>query len=462
MATHTVFGNGAPAYPIAVYNDGFGITLANVFYLTNGNGPVSGWRSTGGRVYIPNNPSVTNKSITIMAWAGHGLSTFSIAFDTLREVTTMTPAGGGWCEVTWDEPFDMDYGPTYAWVAIGYKFNGAAEKSNYIASAPENAGPHVADFPSNTAGLSLVMAHSDEPGYIEWGDRGAFLIEGETINSSSNLWYGADIIVDTGPSTPYAPTAAYGFNEASGMVAFDASGNARNLPLDNANSYGLDGHSGAGLRQYSSTSYALYVDMPWISTPANPVLSVMFWGMRETEGSLSDSWTVRQTVFNGSNVAWGVKMSNGTNSVIELFIQGFTVTIAQPKKPVGQWNHYCFVTNGYFIRYYIDGVLMNEVGANGMLGSSGGDNDQNLVIYGGDMQGQVIDDLRIFDKTLSAADVLFYMNQDIVFNNRSGKVKVWNGSSWQAHPLKVWDGTSWVVKPVAGSPDGVQQVFGKN
>jgi hypothetical protein len=30
----------------------------------------------------------------------------------------------------------------------------------------------------------------------------------------------------------------------------------------------------------------------------------------------------------------------------------------------------------------------------------------------------------------------------------SGKIKVWNGSSWVAKPVKVWNGSAWVVKPV--------------
>jgi hypothetical protein len=44
---------------------------------------------------------------------------------------------------------------------------------------------------------------------------------------------------------------------------------------------------------------------------------------------------------------------------------------------------------------------------------------------------------------------------------RSGKVKVWNGSTWQAHPLKVWNGTSWVVRPALGH-DGTQFIAGKD
>lgn len=43
---------------------------------------------------------------------------------------------------------------------------------------------------------------------------------------------------------------------------------------------------------------------------------------------------------------------------------------------------------------------------------------------------------------------------------RSGKVKVWDGSDWSAHPLKVWDGAAWVTRPVSGY-DGSEHVVGK-
>lgn len=33
---------------------------------------------------------------------------------------------------------------------------------------------------------------------------------------------------------------------------------------------------------------------------------------------------------------------------------------------------------------------------------------------------------------------------------RSGKIKHWNGTQWQAHPLKEWNGTTWVTRKVRG------------
>lgn len=43
---------------------------------------------------------------------------------------------------------------------------------------------------------------------------------------------------------------------------------------------------------------------------------------------------------------------------------------------------------------------------------------------------------------------------------RTGKPKVWNGSSWVAHPAKVWNGSSWDIFPMSGY-DGSEFVVSK-
>ena len=54
----------------------------------------------------------------------------------------------------------------------------------------------------------------------------------------------------------------------------------------------------------------------------------------------------------------------------------------------------------------------------------------------------------------------FYGTDILMDIPRTGKVKVWNGTAWQAHPLKVWDGTAWVAKKVSGH-DGNDMVESK-
>lgn len=54
----------------------------------------------------------------------------------------------------------------------------------------------------------------------------------------------------------------------------------------------------------------------------------------------------------------------------------------------------------------------------------------------------------------------FYGTDILMDIPRTGKVRVWNGAAWQAHPLKIWDGTSWVTKQASGY-DSSEWVAGK-
>ena len=45
-------------------------------------------------------------------------------------------------------------------------------------------------------------------------------------------------------------------------------------------------------------------------------------------------------------------------------------------------------------------------------------------------------------------------------SGRSGKVKVWDGAAWNAHPAKVWDGGAWVTRKAKGY-DGSSWIDGK-
>lgn len=36
----------------------------------------------------------------------------------------------------------------------------------------------------------------------------------------------------------------------------------------------------------------------------------------------------------------------------------------------------------------------------------------------------------------------------LLFNQSSGRLKVWDGSAWAKHPVKVWNGSTWVTCPL--------------
>lgn len=62
-----------------------------------------------------------------------------------------------------------------------------------------------------------------------------------------------------------------------------------------------------------------------------------------------------------------------------------------------------------------------------------------------DIAGGGVETIRTGDWSLSADPPNYVFS-----SGRSGNPKVWNGTSWAAHPAKVWNGSSWVAHPMKG------------
>lgn len=150
MAQHTVFGSGTPPYLLTAYSDGTpNIVLGN--YLYTYGAMASGWYCAGGRVYIPNDPSVFNQSITIKAWVS---TTAAVDLSTapLVEKVTTTSANAGWAEVTWDTPFALNPGDL---VFIGYEFVDPQQMFYVHAASPQG---HII---RSVDDVDLVLAEAD-------------------------------------------------------------------------------------------------------------------------------------------------------------------------------------------------------------------------------------------------------------------------------------------------------------
>lgn len=82
------------------------------------------------------------------------------------------------------------------------------------------------------------------------------------------------------------------------------------------------------------------------------------------------------------------------------------------------------------------------------------------MVLAEDVQGSRRRSFFMYDLQAPRATASFYGTDILLDIPRSGKVKVWDGAAWQAHPLKVWDGNAWVTKKVSGH-DGSEWVASK-
>ena len=362
----------------------------------------------------------------------------------------VTPVAGGWCDVLWDDPFTIDYGPDNFYLLITYAFTDPADQMKYIVvdGVPSESVPSVA------VGTTLVLSEQSA-GYPR-GPRGKYSIaDGDTL--SSPYWSGVDIVVDEMPApTETPPTAAYNF-ATSGSVATDITGHGHHLTTQ-PSYFTPNGYAGGGLRQVGAADEAVNQPFTALDTTISMEFTIMFWGKYDSPGTAGSNWSVYQTAANDNNISWGIALSDGTNTVFGLRVQGADNRLTAPRQPVGQWHHYALVRNEHYTRVYCDGVMVSEVHSFGVVGS---DSDHNIRIFGGSMQDQTIDELYFFSEALAPSAIAYYMDPASIAPARSGKVKIWNGTDWQAHPLKMWNGTVWSPRPVGGSADAATFIRGK-
>lgn len=393
MAQHTVFGSGAPAYSLSVGNDGNpNIVLGN--YLYTYGAMATGWWCSGGRVYIPNDPAITNEGITIKAWVST-TTPVDLATAPLVQKTTTTPSGGGWAEVLWDVPFQLHAGDL---VFVGYEFT-SPRQAMYMYGSTATSG-----FTRSEDNVDLVLAES--PIIVTTPDtyRGRYKM-GTDPTGGSHLWYGADIIVTDLPVLPRPnPIAEYGFNELTGTMAHDSSGNGYDVTLNSESNLGMGRpapRAGRALHQIGGgPEHRITHAIDWLDTPKR---TLMFWGRRGSGSVEEFSGTVYQKTDEDLPL-FGVCMSNAANQAV-FWVNGSQLTV--PEVAVGTWAHYAITFDGSAATAYLDGEQVGLYPVGDVLPVS----DGNLYIYGGEYQMQVIDDLRFFDSALTEEHIQQYMDE---------------------------------------------------
>lgn len=382
MTVHSVFGAGAPLGTFALYNDaGDVINMGSIFYVGTGQ---TGWTCNGAKLWVPSGVTLP-ATVTLEARYDVQDTTNNLDTAALRSVTVPTVTGPAWVEASWT-PFTIAAGVR---VLISYTFPSAIGSYLYATAADGN-------FISAADSSPLFMSENVDVNHRSYYKIGAAAPQ---VTLGGNF-YGVDIVTDDG-LTP-APIAAYGFNETSGVIAADSSGNHHDLTLNSTSNFDVS-REGNGLHQLGGGStYKITNATSWFE-PAHRTM--MFWGRLGSIGTPASSQTVYQT--NGAAATvFGISLSDGVNASMTARINGTPVMLTAPQQAIGDWHHYALTYDGQTVCMYIDATLVASQAAGGTIDTS----DGNLYFYGEDYQQQVIDDVRLFDAAVPPADIATYMN----------------------------------------------------
>lgn len=200
-----------------------------------------------------------------------------------------------------------------------------------------------------------------------------------------------------GPFVPYTPPSAHivlNFDEGSGAIAHDSSGNANDFTLADTSRWTTSGKNGGGFAYGNGTGYA-YRGLTADIATANLPFTVMMW-VNPANTTQSDSGLI-------GNTALDLEYASGT-----FYGDGFGSTPAT--YPASTWTHVAWVADGTNRITYVNGVNVLSVAGN----PPGGWANTNYIGVGGtedtnNFEG-VIDDLRVFKSALTVTDINYFMN----------------------------------------------------
>ena len=206
---------------------------------------------------------------------------------------------------------------------------------------------------------------------------------------------------------PAGLVSAYSFNEGTGTVVTDVSGNSNNGTISNG-TWSASGRYGAALSFNGSSSR---VDIPDSAS------------LDLTTGMTMEAW-VRPTTLSGwrtvlmkeqsAGLVYGLYANSDTNRPsAHIYISAESDTRGTAQLAVNTWTHLAATYDGSVLRSYVNGVQASTrtIGGNILTSTSA------LRIGGNSIWGEyfagLIDEVRIYNRALTAAEIQTDMNTAI-------------------------------------------------
>lgn len=202
--------------------------------------------------------------------------------------------------------------------------------------------------------------------------------------------------------------AAYSFNEGSGTTVHDSSGN-NNTGALSAATWSTAGRYGSALSFDGSTSIVTVPDSP--SLDLSSALTLEAW---INPPAASQGWqNVLFKEMPGNGAYFLYRSGYSAAPVGGIFTTAEQTVLGTTGPPLGGWTHLAFTYDGATERFYVNGVLVSSRSVSGAVQVSngvlhiGGDS-----VWGEHFQG-LIDEIRIYNRALSASQIQTDMNSPI-------------------------------------------------
>ena len=194
--------------------------------------------------------------------------------------------------------------------------------------------------------------------------------------------------------------AAYGFDEATGPTATDSSGNGNNGSISGA-TWAI-GKFGTALSFDGVNDVVNVVDSASLDLTTG--MTIEAWVLQRATGTTWRTVAIKEQV---GNYAYGLYANTGTSRPSANVVSGgVDRDLRGPASlPLDTWVHATATYDAATLRLYVDGALVASVAATGSISTSTGAlRIGGNTIWGEYFQG-LIDEVRIYNRALSASEI---------------------------------------------------------
>ena len=210
-----------------------------------------------------------------------------------------------------------------------------------------------------------------------------------------------------GNTAPSGLVLALGFDEGAGTTVSDASGNG-NAGVIGTASWTTSGRFGDALSFNGTSSRVDIADSPSLRLTTGMTLEAWI-----NPSVVNGAW--RDVIYKGNdNYFLEATSNNGSRPVAGAIVNGsHAEAYGSSALAINTWTHLAETYDGSAVRLYINGVLASSSPATGAITTS----TSPLQIGGDSIYGQyfagLIDEVRIYDRALSASEILADMNSPV-------------------------------------------------
>jgi Concanavalin A-like lectin/glucanases superfamily/Bacterial Ig-like domain/Bacterial Ig domain len=289
-------------------------------------------------------------------------------------------------------------------VSITAPAGGATVWGSISVSATAADDHRVAGVQFRVDGNPLGAEDTTSPFGFGWDTRGGadgtHTLTAVARDPSGNTRTSAPVTVTVdNSSAPPSLVAVYGFEEASGTVVSDGSGNGHGGTIVGATRVS-GGRYGSGL---SFDGVDDRVDLPALGTFYDGGFTIEAWVKKQSatqaDGAAVGSWV--------GGLAGGPMLWVSTQRIWTLTLAtGMANYLSSGRAPAaGTWQHVAATFDGATARFYVDGA---QVASRPFTGNVGDSNQWRIGAYGSTPMGffdGVIDEVRIYSRPLSQTEI---------------------------------------------------------